>query len=283
MAERPGARVTVDQIDDLLTAGNEDFWVDFPGLQGLDPLSPQYRDVILSHYIMITGRPYQTEYEEHPFDVGSAEDFALRPWPYSTNDAKLVGEQYQANGTILRTVAPKPGDRVLEMGCGWGNLTLPLAMLGCEVTVIDVEPRYIRIVEDRLSRNKLSVRSIHSPFLGIESFSEKFDLILFSASFHHCHDHLKLLRLVHERLEPGGRLALCGEPLDELLPYPWGLNPTGESMRFIRTFGWFEMAFRVSYLREALIATGFDPSLHVSGETALGNVFLATKLTPPSA
>jgi 2-polyprenyl-3-methyl-5-hydroxy-6-metoxy-1,4-benzoquinol methylase len=281
MTERPGRRVTVDQIDRLLASGDENFWVDFPGLEGLDPLSPQYREVILSHYATVAGHPYSTEYEEHPFDVGSENDFSLRPWPYATKDARLVGEQYQANGTILRVVGPKAGDRILELGCGWGNLTLPLALLDCDVTAVDIEPRYLRIVESRTRRNGLSVKLMHLHFLDIGVISDRFDLVLFSAAFHHCHDHLRLLGLVHERLADGGRLALCGEPLDEALPYAWGLNPTGEAMRVIRTFGWFETAFRVSYLHETLIAKGFEPTLHVCPETALGNVILAAKRTSP--
>lgn len=248
------------------------FVVDLQMPEDLDPMSDSYRDLVLARYRAITGRDYSTDYEAHGFERGA--DMAARPWPYSTGDANLIGEQLQALGFILRRVLPRPGERVLELGAGWANLTLPLAQMGCEVTAIDVDDGFLEILRRRSGMAHCEVRVEKLAFLDIGTLIGPFDLIVTCASFHHCDDHVRLLRTMRSLLGPGGRIALCGEPLDESLKSPWGLNPNGGSLGAVRTLGWFELSFRVSYLRQALERTGFIPELHVCDDTAYGNVFL---------
>jgi hypothetical protein len=47
------------------------------------------------------------------------------------------------------------------------------------------------------------------------------------------------------------------EPINENLPYDWGLNPAGEALWQIRTNGWCELVFRESYLISTLKKNGF--------------------------
>jgi SAM-dependent methyltransferase len=248
------------------------FEVDLRIPQSLDPLGEPYRLAVLEQYQRFTGKKYQTESEVYPFE--NVETLHVRPWPYSTGDAGLVGEQLQATGFIMRNVNPKPGDKVLELGCGWGNMTLPLAQLGCDVTAIDIDEGYLGIVRRRLEINKLEARVVKSAFLEIGDLGREFDLIITCACFHHCDDHLRLLRMMRSLLKTTGRIALCGEPMDESMATPWGLNPHGGSLSYVYAFGWLELSFRVSYLMQALRATQFAPDLHVCSDTALGNVLL---------
>lgn len=54
-----------------------------------------------------------------------------------SNDGLDLGTQ-----VLLRSVdAPEPGTRVLDLGCGWGPITLALADAGAEVDAIDVNER----------------------------------------------------------------------------------------------------------------------------------------------
>lgn len=44
--------------------------------------------------------------------------------------------------TLLRSVdAPEPGTHALDLGCGWGPITVALASAGAGVTAVDVNPR----------------------------------------------------------------------------------------------------------------------------------------------
>lgn len=80
----------------------------------------------------------------------------------------------------------------------------------------------------------------------------------FFESFHHAYDHLQLLDSIPSLLELGGCLALAGEPLNDNLPFEWGINPAGEALWQIRMHGWFELIFRESYLISTLERKGFS-------------------------
>lgn len=255
-----------------------EFWFDMPMPEGLDPFSPAYRAAVLAQYRRLTGRDYSTDHEAHPFDVGTDHDFSVRPWPFNTGDAEQVGNALLAVGFVISTCRPRRGHRILEMGAGWGNLALPLAQMDCSVTALDTEERYLRIIRNRADRGGLRIRTVQAGFLNAAQAlgDDRFDLVMFHAAFHHCDDHLVLLRLIHQHLlAPGGRLVLAGEPLLEDLPYPWGLNPMGEGIWAIRTFGWHELVFRPSYLIQALAATGYEAVLTTCPLTAMGNVIIA--------
>jgi hypothetical protein len=142
-----------------------EFWFDMPIAKELDPLSPAYRDAVLAQYRRLTKRDYSLEFEAHPFGVGTDHDFLSRPWPYNTGDALQVGNSLLAVGFVISTVCPRRGHKILEMGAGWGNLSLPLAQMGCAVTALDIEDRYIRILRHRADRIGVPLRAIRAGFL----------------------------------------------------------------------------------------------------------------------
>src|SRR6516164_4846077 len=53
---------------------------------------------------------------------------------------------------LERYLADRPFMRILNVGCGSGDLSIRLAQLGHDVCGIDVEPAYIRLAEDNAKR-----------------------------------------------------------------------------------------------------------------------------------
>src|SRR5579871_3977612 len=55
------------------------------------------------------------------------------PATYAKN-ARFVSD---LGSPVLELLAPQPGERILDLGCGDGALTKRLADLGCEVVAVD--------------------------------------------------------------------------------------------------------------------------------------------------
>ena len=77
------------------------------------------------------------------------------------------------------TLARRYGPRLLELACGTGRLTIPLAREGFAVTGLDLSPEMLRIAERKLEREPPEVRERRrgSPF-----FPRSGDLTALSSS-----------------------------------------------------------------------------------------------------
>ena len=107
--------------------------------------------------------------------------------------------------------------RVLELGCGTGRLTLPLAQAGHEVTGIDLSPAMLARARAKLAAPPSSVRDrvtlLEGDVSRIElSETPSFDLVVapFRVLQHFVAiaDQLDVLAGARRRLRPGGRLVL---------------------------------------------------------------------------
>ena len=58
--------------------------------------------------------------------------------------------------SLCRRLAPK---KILELGCGTGRITLPLAEIGFEVVRLDNQPEMLRKAEERRLRSQPKVRT----------------------------------------------------------------------------------------------------------------------------
>lgn len=226
----------------------------FPADPALDPLSDGYRSAQMDLYERISGRRYDLLNEQTPFDVAAA---TIRPFPYSTQSCATAGDHLVIIGQFLRLLDLPPASRVLELGPGWGNLTLALAALGHRVTAVDVEPRFCDLIRGRAGRAGLDIEVVTADFSWVASVEDRYDVIVFFECFHHAADHLALLRSLHSALLPSGRIILGAEPILTDFPVPWGLRMDGQSLWSIRKFGWMELGFNDAYFERALAATGW--------------------------
>jgi ubiquinone/menaquinone biosynthesis C-methylase UbiE len=106
----------------------------------------------------------------------------------------------------------QPGEAVLDLGCGTGQVTLPLASRGAEVLAVDVSPAMADQLRAEAQRRSLS--SIVTATVPIEKLAlppGSFDLIVSSYALHHLRDPDKalLVRSAYRWLRPGGRLVIA--------------------------------------------------------------------------
>jgi len=246
------------------------FWFDFPPVAG-DPWSLEYRKHWWSVYEKLAGKPYETQNEFFDFNV---EHHVKHPYPFCTQDFRIVSRQLIGIGKIIEALALAPGSSVLEMGAGWGNTSLLLAQMGYKVTVLDINQKYGELIGERAKALNVDIAFACLGYEEATRLNQTFDCVLFFESFHHAYDHLKLLDTIPSLLAPKGILALAGEPMNENLPFDWGLNPAGEALWQIRTHGWFELVFRESYLRNTLERKGFRVEKFESPDNPVGTTLV---------
>src|SRR6185503_3089257 len=98
--------------------------------------------------IAISGtREYSPELNERSnfLDGFSGEHYT--PSVYRYEDSKMLGDSFSVAGAILQAMNVRAGDSVLEYGAGDGQIALALARMGCDVWVIDIDERYLEIIQ----------------------------------------------------------------------------------------------------------------------------------------
>lgn len=114
-----------------------------------------------------------------------------------------------------------PGESVLDVGCGTGDLTLEVARrVGSSglVAGIDAAPEVVARARQKAGRRHLAVEFRVEPVEQLTFADQTFDIVVSSLVFHHLPETLKRQALAEIRrvLKPGGRLLL----VDLLGPTP---------------------------------------------------------------
>lgn len=118
------------------------------------------------------------------------------------------------------------------------------------------------MIRARARQLALDIEVIEGEFFLAETVPRPYDAVLFFECFHHCDDHMRLLRALHRAVVPGGRVYLAAEPISAGFGQPWGVRLDGEALWAARNFGWLELGFEEGYFRGALQATGWRGTLH---------------------
>ena len=100
---------------------------------------------------------------------------------------------------------PLAGRTALDVGCGAGLLTEPLARLGAEVTGIDASPEVIEVAREHAAAMGLE---IDYRVGDVQNLEGQFDLVTSLEVIEHVADPAVFLKALARRLAPGGLLIL---------------------------------------------------------------------------
>jgi len=113
---------------------------------------------------------------------------------------------------VISAAAAQPGIAALDLGCGSGQISIPLATQGASVLGIDVSPAMAGRLRDEARRRDLpALTAIALPIEELDLPPASLDLIVSSYALHHLRDvdKARLVRAAHGWLRPGGQIVIA--------------------------------------------------------------------------
>ncbi len=104
---------------------------------------------------------------------------------------------------VVELLAPRPGERILDLGCGTGQLTKKIAESGAHVLGLDSSPEMI----GQARQNYPELRFVLQDAAHMQ-FDNEFDAVFSNAALHWMLDPAAVVRGIARALRPGGRFVL---------------------------------------------------------------------------
>ena len=114
--------------------------------------------------------------------------------------------------TVKRLLKLRKGARVLDIPCGMGRLTLPLARMGLIMTGVDLTGRYIKQARRHAKQESLDVGFRQDDMRKVD-FDSTFDAAFnWFGSFGYFSDadNLNVCRCMYKAVKPGGQFLVDG-------------------------------------------------------------------------
>jgi len=179
---------------------------------------------------------------------------------------------YQLAADLLNLLAPQPGERIVDLGCGTGPLTAKIAEAGAEVLGLDLSPQMVAQASASFPKLRFAVADATS-----FSVPEPVDAVFSNATLHWVQPPQAAVARIAAALKPGGRFVAefggqgCVQAIVEATNHsldgkfgpcgPWYFPSIGQYTPILEEHG-----FEVRY------ATLFDrPTVLDEGERGLRN------------
>ncbi|MDL2363038.1 MAG: class I SAM-dependent methyltransferase [Patescibacteria group bacterium] len=121
-------------------------------------------------------------------------------------DKFRMGYPDQLFSTIDERLELTELSNILEIGCGAGQATVPLAARGYNLTAVEPGDALARVTAEKITKNP-KARVIVSSFENAQLPSENYDLVLAAMSLHWVNEDVRFSKPA-DLLKTGGRLAI---------------------------------------------------------------------------
>jgi len=142
---------------------------------------------------------------------------------WSTGDYDLISRSMRDwSEAFAKRIGPRPGDAVLDIACGSGQITLPFARMGAQVTGLDLSEPWLEAARARAAAEGLEIRFEQGDAEALPYPDASFDLVtsLIGAQFAPNHQAVadEALRVT----KPGGRIVLANWAAEGFAPEFFG-------------------------------------------------------------
>lgn len=154
-------------------------------------------------------------------------------WYDDADDASLEEGAKRLTRKVVDTLGLRPGETVLDAGCGSGAATVHIAEeYGATITGVTISPVEAATAEARAAAAGLSDRVTFEvgDYHALPFAEGQFDAVVAMESLFNAYDLDKALLEIHRVLRPGGRVAMCemskateASPLGK--PFPQAREP----------------------------------------------------------
>lgn len=121
---------------------------------------------------------------------------------------------------LLQLTETGPRSRILDLGCGPGQIAIALAPHTGEVTAVDPEPEMLKIAAENAAAAGLRIQFVEGSSADLGPALGRFHLVVIGRAFHWMDRPLTLQRL-DGMIEPGGAVALLGTRDPDLPDNAW--------------------------------------------------------------
>lgn len=135
---------------------------------------------------------------------------------------------------VIEIVELKPGDRVMDLGCGPGLLAILFAKAGMRVTGVDPEPDMLAAARAAASEAGVQLDLRQGSSFALPADNEPFDLIVMGRAFHWMDGRATLVAL-DGRVAKGGALAFFDDDHPRTAENAWRFALRDIANRFGRT------------------------------------------------
>lgn len=125
-----------------------------------------------------------------------------------TNVVLTVGNEKLWRRATTRAIAPRPGQRILDLAAGTGSSAVVLAHAGADVVAADFSPGMIREGQRRHATVP-GLQFVEADATNLPFEDDAFDTVTISYGLRNVHDPHRALAEMLRVTKPGGRLVVC--------------------------------------------------------------------------
>lgn len=138
---------------------------------------------------------------------------------FEHDDESLETAQQRKLEFVVKSCGLKPGDRVLDVGGGWGTFVEYAGKQGIQVTALTIARKSEEFINDLIRRLQLPCKVIYGDFYEHTTL-EPYDAIVILGVMEHLPDYPAVVQQFLRLLKPGGKIYLDASSFREKYSKP---------------------------------------------------------------